>query len=160
MATLNSMKNRIRTLGLTGEDDEVKGDSPMAASARAKGLDKYDMSAGTYSGPGQAISNAIRAVRGDLDKEAAARKEMGDKAAREADAGMKRESRGVQKPSNFDAIQEAKQDVIDARARKKISDMGYKSGGSVSSASKRADGCATKGKTKGTMIKMNYGGKC
>ena len=38
--------------------------------------------------------------------------------------------------------------------------MGMKSGGSVSSASSRADGCATKGKTKGTMIKMNYGGKC
>jgi hypothetical protein len=34
------------------------------------------------------------------------------------------------------------------------------SGGKVSSASKRADGCATKGKTKGTMVKMNYGGKC
>lgn len=28
------------------------------------------------------------------------------------------------------------------------------------SASSRADGCATKGKTKGTMVKMNYGGKC
>jgi len=28
----------------------------------------------------------------------------------------------------------------------------YKSGGSVSSASKRADGCATKGKTKGRII--------
>jgi hypothetical protein len=27
-------------------------------------------------------------------------------------------------------------------------------------ASARADGCATKGKTKGTMIKMNMGGKC
>ena len=37
---------------------------------------------------------------------------------------------------------------------------GMKSGGSVSSASSRADGCATKGKTKGTMVKMNYGGKC
>jgi len=36
----------------------------------------------------------------------------------------------------------------------------FKSGGSVSSASRRADGIATKGKTKGTMIKMNYGGKC
>jgi hypothetical protein len=36
----------------------------------------------------------------------------------------------------------------------------FKRGGKVSSASKRADGCATKGKTKGTMIKMNYGGKC
>jgi hypothetical protein len=37
---------------------------------------------------------------------------------------------------------------------------GMKSGGSVNSASSRADGCATKGKTKGTMVKMNYGGKC
>ena len=34
------------------------------------------------------------------------------------------------------------------------------SGGKVSSASSRADGCATKGKTKGTMVKMSYGGKC
>jgi len=160
MATLNALKNRIRTLGLTSEDDEVKGDSPMAAAARAKGLDKYDMATGTYSGPGTAISNAIRAVRGDLDTEAAARKEMGSKAAREADAEMKREARGVSKPSNFDAMEEAKQDARDAAARKKISDMGYAKGGKVSSASKRADGCATKGKTKGTMIKMNYGGKC
>jgi hypothetical protein len=38
--------------------------------------------------------------------------------------------------------------------------MGMKSGGSVSSASSRADGCATKGKTKGTMITMKNGGKC
>ena len=29
---------------------------------------------------------------------------------------------------------------------------GYKKGGSVSSASKRADGCAVKGKTKGRMV--------
>lgn len=34
---------------------------------------------------------------------------------------------------------------------------GYAKGGSASS---RADGCATKGKTKGTIIKMNYGGAC
>ena len=36
----------------------------------------------------------------------------------------------------------------------------YKSGGKVSSASKRADGCAIKGKTKGTMVKMKHGGAC
>jgi len=35
--------------------------------------------------------------------------------------------------------------------------MGMKKGGSVSS---RADGCATKGKTKGTMVRMAGGGKC
>jgi hypothetical protein len=75
-----------------------------------------------------------------------------DKKQRQADAEMKRESRGVQKPANFDAIEEAKQDAKDAAARKKISDMGYKKGGSVSSASKRADGCCVKGKTRGKMV--------
>jgi hypothetical protein len=38
--------------------------------------------------------------------------------------------------------------------------MGYAGGGKVASASKRADGCATKGKTKGSMITMYGGGKC
>jgi hypothetical protein len=81
-------------------------------------------------------------------------------AKREADAEMKRESRGVAKPANFDAIEEAKRDAQDAKDRKKISDMGYANGGKVGSASKRADGCATKGKTKGTMITMKNGGMC
>jgi hypothetical protein len=88
------------------------------------------------------------------------RREAAEAVKREAKAEMKRETRGVQKPSNFDAIEEAKQDAKDAAARKKISDMGYASGGKVSSASKRADGIATKGKTKGTMIAMRNGGKC
>ena len=87
-----------------------------------------------------------------------AEKEAQDK--READAEMKRESRGVQKPTNFDAIQESIQDAKDAAARKKISGMGYAKGGKVGSASKRADGIASKGKTKGTMITMYGGGKC
>ena len=59
-------------------------------------------------------------------------------------------------PQQNEAIQEAK----DAKDREKIKAMGYKKGGSVSSASKRADGCCTKSKTKGTMVKMSYGGKC
>jgi hypothetical protein len=36
----------------------------------------------------------------------------------------------------------------------------FAKGGSVNSASRRADGIATKGKTKGTMVTMNRGGKC
>ena len=36
--------------------------------------------------------------------------------------------------------------------RRGLKDEGYAKGGSVGSASKRADGCATKGKTKGRMI--------
>jgi len=80
------------------------------------------------------------------------RLEAAETAKRESDAEMKRESRGVKKPANFDAIQESKQDAKDSADRKKISDMGYKKGGSVGSASKRADGCCIKGKTRGKMV--------
>jgi len=73
-----------------------------------------------------------------------------DKNQREADAEMKRESRGVKKPANFGVIEEAKQENKDAQDRKKISDMGYAGGGMT--ASKRADGCCIKGKTRGKMV--------
>ena len=76
--------------------------------------------------------------------------ERREREQREAASEMKRESRGVKKPANFDAIQEAKQDAKDAAARKKISDMGYAKGGMT--ASKRADGCCIKGKTRGKMV--------
>lgn len=58
----------------------------------------------------------------------------------------------AQKPARPAAVQEAIQEMQDAKDRKKISAMGYKSGGSVSKASKRADGIAQRGKTKGKMI--------
>ena len=106
--------------------------------------------AGLMAGPIKVASLTAQKVAEDKQK----------KADREAASEIKRESRGVPKPANFDAIEEAKQDAEDARARKKISDMGYAKGGKVSSASKRADGCATKGKTKGTMITMRNGGMC
>ena len=44
--------------------------------------------------------------------------------------------------------------------RQGLKDEGYKKGGKVSSASSRADGCAVKGKTRGTMITMKNGGSC
>ncbi len=49
------------------------------------------------------------------------------------------------------AIEEAIQDMQDEKSREKIKAMGYTKGGSVSGASKRADGIATKGKTRGKM---------
>ena len=50
-----------------------------------------------------------------------------------------------------DAINSAKAaDAVTKKRGGKVSS--YKSGGSVSSASKRADGCCTKGKTKGRII--------
>lgn len=51
-------------------------------------------------------------------------------------------------------VQEAK----DAKDRQRIKDMGFSKGGSVGSASKRADGIAQRGKTRGTMV-MCGGGK-
>lgn len=56
------------------------------------------------------------------------------------------------KPKRSAAIEESIQEAQDEQARRKIKAMGYKKGGSVSSASKRADGIAQKGKTKGRMI--------
>jgi hypothetical protein len=63
-------------------------------------------------------------------------------------------------PETRAKMEEAKRNVEDEKMRAKIKSMGYAGGGKVSSASKRADGCATKGKTKGTMITMYGGGKC
>ena len=57
------------------------------------------------------------------------------------------------------AADEAAQPSRDA-AYEAARTTGMKKGGSVSSASKRADGCCTKGKTKGTMVTMKNGGMC
>ena len=94
---------------------------------------------------------AQKAYKKDWANMSQSKQEMLDKitAARdEADNEVKRETRGIPKPANFDAIEEARQDAKDAADRKKIKDMGYKKGGSVSSASSRADGCAIRGKTR------------
>jgi hypothetical protein len=108
-----------------------------------------------------------------------------DRNQRDADAEMKRESRGVKMPANFGILEEAKQDAKDSATAKK-QDKAYNeslttenkakggmtakfmsfskkgkpagmksvtkmaSGGMT--ASKRADGCCTKGKTRGKMV--------
>ena len=45
------------------------------------------------------------------------------------------------------------------KALSKVKTVSIKKGGKVSSASSRADGCCSKGKTKGTMVAMRSGGK-
>jgi hypothetical protein len=103
---------------------------------------------GTGFGAAGAAATAAMAMTPKRSNED--RLEAAETAKRESDAEMKRESRGVKKPANFDAMQESKQDAKDAKDRKKISDMGYAGGGMT--ASSRADGCATKGKTRGKMV--------
>ena len=62
-------------------------------------------------------------------------------------------------PEERDRRSRDMQDVKDEKDRRAIMGMGYASGGKVGSASKRADGCAQRGKTKGTLVKMASGGK-
>ena len=126
---------------------------------------------------------AQKAYKKDWANMSQSKQEMLDKitAARdEADNEVKRETRGIPKPANFDAIEQAKQeakDRADAQKQEKayndsLATESKKKGGMIkkmssgsmtskaSSASKRADGIATKGKTRGTMIAMYGGGKC
>ncbi len=72
-------------------------------------------------------------------------------AASRAGAGRGMINPTAAKPQRSPMVEEAIQEMQDEKARKKISSMGYKSGGSVS-ASKRADGIAKQGKTKGRVI--------
>ena len=83
--------------------------------------------------------------------------------------------RGKVNPPTIAEMEDAKRSPAEREARQMMKDRAeakaaeaaynkampkpYASGGKVDSASKRADGCATKGKTKGKMIKMNMGGK-
>ena len=74
-----------------------------------------------------------------------------------ADAGVFTADKGIQPPSPDEGpTMNAPIRPSGARQVKAAKDMraamGMKKGGSVSSASKRADGCAVKGKTKGKMI--------
>jgi hypothetical protein len=88
---------------------------------------------------------------GELDKE---RKEK-----REAAAEMKRETRGVEKTSmdraREAAAEESMQRKVNKAAEDASKDMGFKKGGMT--ASKRADGIAMKGKTRGTIVMCGGG---
>jgi hypothetical protein len=53
-------------------------------------------------------------------------------------------------PGMLDPISQAKMDK--KKKEQETKPKGYKSGGMVGSASKRADGCCVKGKTRGKMV--------
>ena len=80
-----------------------------------------------------------------LDKET--KKAQADQAARLEAASEKVRQGKIQPPTNDDMGPLPKKNSKGAGLVRP-----YKKGGSVSSASKRADGCATKGKTKGRII--------
>ena len=85
------------------------------------------------------------------------------KAHREGIAAAAKKAAPKAPPKNPDDIpprnlQEAKDEVIRRKEDKAIQDVkkrmgeGFKKGGKVGSASKRADGCAMRGKTKGRIV--------
>jgi hypothetical protein len=67
-------------------------------------------------------------------------------------------AREAERRSTFGPTQDQRDRA--ARGMKKGGVVKMSKGGFVSSASRRADGCATKGKTKGMMVKMKSGGMC
>ena len=88
----------------------------------------------------------------------------------EKEAGMKK---GVKKMAfggmsggTFGGMKQQVEPTREPRGRALMRPVGpvspgmYKKGGSVGSFRKAADGIASKGKTKGKMVRMNYGGKC
>jgi hypothetical protein len=87
-------------------------------------------------------------------------KPMQDEEGKVVDSQTRKNQQGYEnyerEQSDAQREREAKDERMIEKARKvkeKIkSVMPFKKGGSVSSASKRADGCAIKGKTKGRMV--------
>ena len=102
---------------------------------------------------------ALRGKRRPVAPAAMPRRPMAPKRpmANPADAGVFTADKGIQPPSPDEGpTMNAPIRPSGARQIKAAKDMraamGMKKGGSVSSASKRADGCATKGKTKGRFV--------
>lgn len=125
------------------EYDENRGGGYSVARTKSKNPDQEAMqTVGLGLGLPAAGAGIVAATnRPKYDTSAA------DQAKRESAAEMKRESRGVAKPANFDAMEESKRDAKDAKDRAKIKAMGFKKGGVT-----RADGIARKGHTRGKMV--------
>jgi hypothetical protein len=103
-----------------------------------------------------------RGIRSGIKNAALVASRVGDVAATGADMAAKYLKKKEPKNQGTfeDFIKSAEQEANEAKDEKKRETRGvkkplfqkFKSGGKVSSASKRADGCAQKGKTKGRMI--------
>jgi len=81
---------------------------------------------------------------------------MGD--AYEANRGAKMAKGAVEKFQAASEKEDAADRELNSQLRREARGTEYKNGGSIS-ASRRADGCVTKGHTKGKMVKMAIGGK-
>jgi hypothetical protein len=110
-----------------------------------------------------ATKAATRGMSNEARKEAAkkaaqdAREEALKNAKTEVKDGVKETSYPYVDPKKAGDIRDFASPTSSSRSAPRLSDesldyAGFKKGGKVSSASKRADGCAVRGKTKGRMI--------
>ena len=110
-----------------------------------------------------ATKAATRGMSNEARKEAAkkaaqdAREEALKNAKTEVKDGVKETSYPYVDPKKAGDIRDFASPTSSSRSAPRLSDesldyAGFKKGGKVSSASKRADGCAVRGKTKGRMV--------
>ena len=121
---------------LKDEKKRVVGELKMKKGGKVKGYDK-----------GGKVT--MTSMKKDKKKKATA-KQMATAAA--AATAMMGKPVSTPKKRNFDKVMS---DSKKARSKKMMMGgkvKGYKKGGAVGSASKRADGCATKGHTRGRMV--------
>jgi len=131
-----------------------------------KGLDEQMLEGGRGSGGGGGMSRAMEkygpmgllvgsGAAGYADYKSTKNRQREEREAAAAAAELKRGKTSEDRAREA-AAEEAMQRKVNKAAEDASKDMGFKKGGMT--ASKRADGCATKGKTKGTMITMKGGG--
>jgi hypothetical protein len=134
----NSPRNLPKRKGIPLPSDRATGyrsqvrDTGMTADERSDAVGKFALGAASLLPVGRAVTGA-RAMKKTYD--------IGKNVQR---MPLRKQQRAF-----IDAAREAREvDGMKSGGRVKK----YASGGSVSSASKRADGCATKGKTKGRFV--------
>jgi hypothetical protein len=131
-----------------------------------KGLDEQMLEGGRGSGGGGGMSRAMEkygpmgllvgsGAAGYADYKSTKNRQREEREAAAAAAEMKRGKTSEDRAREA-AAEEAMQRKVNKAAEDASKDMGFKKGGMT--ASKRADGCAVKGKTRGTMVTMKGGG--
>ena len=113
-----------------------------------------------------AFGGSMKESKGMMNKEAAFMKKKGapkSMVKHEESEMADKAGRAMKRPTPDmmgRAMPFARGGGIESRGKTRGTMIKMAAGGSVGSASKRADGIATKGKTKGKMIAMNKGGSC
>jgi hypothetical protein len=159
--TFGKLKKSARSGGISGSLAGIPDRRPPGRydSIRSKGFEE-----GINAEKSAAMKQGLSGV-GQMAKQAAIAALSGPLGALAADAheGIRGGKKTINAYEKFKEVS-GKKDAADRemanQIRRETRGVEFKQGGKVSSASKRADGIATKGKTKGTMIAMRNGGKC